>query len=52
MLKQIARKVVIGAVLAGMVTPAAFAGGDPTGTDPEPGGNAIVHVIMVMLGLA
>jgi hypothetical protein len=47
MLKQIARKLVIGATLAALVTPAALA--DPIGTDPEPG---VVHTILVYLGLA
>jgi hypothetical protein len=48
MLKRFARTLVIGATLAAMVTPAAFAAGDPLGTDPEPG---MVHVLLVMLGL-
>jgi hypothetical protein len=49
MLKRIARKLVIGATLAAVVSPAAFAGNkDPLGTDPEPG---VIHTILVMLGL-
>jgi hypothetical protein len=46
MIRQIARKLVIGAALAAMVTPAAFA--DPLGTDPKP---SVVHLILVVLGL-
>jgi hypothetical protein len=48
MVKRIARKLVIGATLAAVVSPAAFAAGDPLGTDPEPG---VIHTILVMLGL-
>jgi hypothetical protein len=48
MLKQIARKVAIGATLVALVTPVAFAS-TPLGTDPEPG---VVHTILVFLGLA
>jgi hypothetical protein len=48
MFKRIARKLVIGATLAAVVSPAAFAAGDPLGTDPEP---RVVHVILVLLGL-
>jgi hypothetical protein len=46
MFKRIARTLVIGATLAAVVSPAAFA--DPLGTDPEPG---VVHTILVLLGL-
>jgi hypothetical protein len=46
MLKHVARKLMIGAALVALATPAAFA---TTGTDPEPG---IVHVILTYLGLA
>jgi hypothetical protein len=48
MLKRIARKLVIGATLAAVVSPAAFAA-DPLGTDPEPG---VVHHVLALLGLA
>jgi hypothetical protein len=48
MIKRIARKLVIGATLAAVVSPVAFAAGDPLGTDPEPG---MVHTILVFLGL-
>jgi hypothetical protein len=47
MFKRIARTLVIGATLAAVVSPAAFAA-DPLGTDPEPG---VVHTILVFLGL-
>jgi hypothetical protein len=46
MLRRIARTLVIGATLAAVVSPAAFA--DPLGTDPEP---KVIHTILVMLGL-
>jgi hypothetical protein len=49
MFKRIARTLVIGATLAAVVSPAAFASGDPLGTDPEPG--KVVHAILVFLGL-
>lgn len=45
MMKPIARKLVIGAALLALVTPA-FA--SPIGTDPEPG---VVHAILSILGL-
>jgi hypothetical protein len=48
MLKQIARKLVIGATFIALVTPAALAS-TPLGTDPEPG---VVHTILAFLGLA
>jgi hypothetical protein len=48
MFKRIARTLVIGATLAAVVSPAAFASKDPLGTDPEPG---VVHTILVFLGL-
>jgi hypothetical protein len=48
MLKQIARKLAIGATLFALVTPAALAS-TPLGTDPEPG---VVHTILTFLGLA
>jgi hypothetical protein len=48
MLKQAARKLIIGAALLAMVTPAALA---QTGTDPEPGAG-VVHTILVFFGLA
>ena len=47
MLKQAARKLIIGAALLAMVTPAALA--SVTGSDPEPG---VVHTILALLGLA
>jgi hypothetical protein len=46
MLKHLASKLIIGAALLSLVTPAALA---QTGTDPEPG---VVHVILTYLGLA
>ncbi len=55
MLKHLASKLIIGAALLSLVTPAAFSltGTDPepglTGTDPEPG---VVQVILAYLGLA
>jgi hypothetical protein len=55
MLKHLASKLIIGAALLALVTPAALAqtGGEPepqlTGTDPEPG---VVQVILTYLGLA
>jgi hypothetical protein len=54
MLKQIGRKLALGVILAALVTPAAFAGGSPTGTDPDPGPvpPSAVHVVLVLLGLA
>jgi hypothetical protein len=48
MFTRIARTLVIGAALAAMITPAAFAAGDPLGTDPEPGA---IHMLLVFLGL-
>jgi hypothetical protein len=48
MFKRIARTLIIGATLAAVISPAAFAAGDPLGTDPEPG---VVHAILVLLGL-
>lgn len=46
MLKNLARKLTIGAVLLAFVTPAALA---QTGGDPEPG---LVHTVLAYLGLA
>jgi len=46
MLKHVTRKLIIGAALLALVTPAAFA---QTGADPEPG---VVQVILAFLGLA
>jgi hypothetical protein len=46
MFGRIVRTLVIGATLAAVVSPAAFA--DPLGTDPEPGA---IHTILVFLGL-
>ncbi len=51
MLKHIARKLVLGVTLAALVTPVAFAGNSPTGTDPEPG-PGVVHIVLAFLGLA
>jgi hypothetical protein len=48
MLKQIARKLAVGATLLALVTPAALAS-TPLGTDPEPG---VVHTILTFFGLA
>jgi hypothetical protein len=48
MLKQIARKLAIGATFVALVTPVALAS-TPLGTDPEPG---VVHTILAFLGLA
>jgi hypothetical protein len=48
MFQRIARTLVIGASLAAVLSPAAFAAHDPLGTDPEPG---VVHRILMMLGL-
>jgi hypothetical protein len=48
MLKQIARKLAIGATFLALVTPAALAA-TPLGTDPEPGA---MHAILVFFGLA
>jgi hypothetical protein len=45
MLKHIVRKLVIGATLAALVSPAAFA---QTGTDPEP---QVVQTVLTALGL-
>jgi hypothetical protein len=56
MLKHLASKLIIGAALLSLVTPAAFSltGTDPepglTGTDPEPG--VVLQVILTYLGLA
>jgi hypothetical protein len=53
MLKQIRRKVAIGVTLAALLTPVAFAGGSPTGTDPDPGPEpGVVHIVLALLGLA
>jgi hypothetical protein len=46
MFKHLASKLIIGAALLSLVTPAALA---QTGTDPEPG---VVQVILTYLGLA
>ncbi len=46
MLKHLASKLTIGAVLLALVTPAAMA---QTGGEPEPG---VMHTILVYLGLA
>jgi hypothetical protein len=46
MLKHLASKLMIGAALLALVTPAALA---QTGGDPEPG---VVHAILAYLGLA
>jgi hypothetical protein len=46
MLKHLASKLMIGAALLALATPAALA---QTGGDPEPG---VVHVILAYLGLA
>ncbi len=51
MLKHIGRKLAIGVTLAALVTPVAFAGSSPTGTDPEPG-PGVVHIVLTLLGLA
>jgi hypothetical protein len=48
MLKQIARKLAIGATFIALVTPAALAS-TPLGTDPEPG---VIHTILAFLGVA
>jgi hypothetical protein len=48
MLKQIARKLAIGATFIALVTPAALAS-TPLGTDPEP---RLMHTILVFFGLA
>jgi hypothetical protein len=48
MLKQIARKLAVGATLLALVTPAALAS-TPLGTDPEPG---VVRTILTFVGLA
>jgi hypothetical protein len=56
MFKHLASKLIIGATLLSLVTPAALAltGTDPepglTGTDPEPG--VVLQVILTYLGLA
>jgi hypothetical protein len=53
MLKHIGRKLAIAVTLAALVTPVAFAGGSPTGTDPEPGPNSgMVQIVLALLGLA
>jgi hypothetical protein len=49
MWKQVTRTLAIAATIVALVTPVAFAGSTPTGTDPEPG---VVHTILVFLGLA
>jgi hypothetical protein len=46
MLKHLASKLIIGAALLSLVTPAALA---QTGGDPEPG---VIHTILAFLGLA
>ena len=46
MLKHLASKLTIGALLLALVTPAALA---QTGGEPEPG---VVHTILAYLGLA
>jgi hypothetical protein len=46
MFKHLASKLIIGAALLTLVTPAALA---QTGGEPEPG---VVHTILVYLGLA
>jgi hypothetical protein len=46
MLKHLASKLIIGAALLSLVTPAALA---QTGGDPEPG---MAHAILAYLGLA
>lgn len=51
MLKHIGRKLAIGVTLAALVTPVAFAGSSPTGTDPEPG-PGVVQIVLALLGLA
>ncbi len=53
MLKHIGRKLAIGVTLAALVTPAAFAGSSPTGTDPDPGPDppGMVQIVLVLLGL-
>ena len=48
MFKHLASKLIIGAALLSLVTPAALA---QTGGDPEPQGG-VVHVILTYLGLA
>jgi hypothetical protein len=54
MLKHIGRKLAIAVTLAALVTPVAFAGGSPTGTDPDPGPDPphLMHVVLEFLGLA
>jgi hypothetical protein len=54
MLKYIGRKLAIGVTLAVLVTPVAFAGNSPTGTDPDPGPVPphAVHILLTLLGLA
>jgi hypothetical protein len=53
MLKHIGRKLAIGVTLAALITPVAFAGGSPIGTDPEPGPDpGVVHIVLTLLGLA
>jgi hypothetical protein len=47
MMKQIVRMLAVSATLLALVTPAALAS-TPLGTDPEPGG----HAILAVLGLA
>jgi hypothetical protein len=49
MVKQIARKLMYGAMLVALVTPAALAS-TPFGTDPEPPG--LFQAILAFLGLA
>ena len=49
MMKQVSRKFATAAMIVALITPAAFAGNTPTGTDPEPG---VAHMILVFLGLA
>jgi hypothetical protein len=54
MLKHIGRKLAIAVTLAALINPVAFAGNTPTGTDPDPGPDppAVVHIVLVLLGLA
>jgi hypothetical protein len=49
MLQRISRKIGIGVMVLAFLTPAAFAAGSPTGTDPEP---RIMHSILAFFGLA
>jgi hypothetical protein len=49
MIQRIGRRIGIGVMVMAFITPAAFAAGSPTGTDPEP---KIVHSILAFFGLA